>query len=241
MEVVSGSDFIDPLTLKNYCGVGGTLFNAQTDWLKFYVGQNASCNRKGTSYLLYVSMLSIVNNISGDMLVSAGVREGTKYTHNSMEYSVRLIYGFHPDRINTVASCQNNVGESSEWNELMYRVCSVTPTCSDENLGTILSSRRKYEANWGKTDFYRPLVRYKPASMLGHRDSVFLVSDKDDIDLAGGDTEWIFIVEPLGRVDRHDLNWSSKIALLISNGLPINHIKVRRAALNYWSGKPHPD
>lgn len=36
--------------------------------------------------------------------------------------------------------------------------------------------------------------------MLSHSQSVFMVGNDEDIDLAGGGTEYVFIVEPLDKV-----------------------------------------
>lgn len=106
-------------------------------------------------------------------------------------------------------------------------------------VGTILTPREDYEENWGATDFYRVLELYKPKGMLSHKEAVFMVGDTDDIDLAGGGTEYIFHVQPLGKIEKHDVNWSSEISWLISDGYPINHEKIKDAALKYWNGIPH--
>lgn len=68
-----------------------------------------------------------------------------------------------------------------------------------------------------------------------------MVGDPDDIDLAGGGTEWVFTVIPLGPVQRHDLNWSSEISMLISDGYAIDSPEVQIAAERYWAGVPHTD
>jgi hypothetical protein len=108
-------------------------------------------------------------------------------------------------------------------------------------VGTVLTPRDSYEQNWSNTDFYKPLERYRPSNMLSHRESVFMVTDPDDIDLAGGATDWMFTVQPIGRVQRHDLNWSSEISSLISQGYGIDSIEVKHAAHSYWAGIPHPN
>lgn len=109
-------------------------------------------------------------------------------------------------------------------------------------LGTILRPRGNgYEADWGDTDFYHVLEHYRPASCLPHKEAVFLVSNPDDIDLAGGGTEYCFEVTPHGEVSKHDLNWSSEISVLIDQGYSLNTPEVKNAALSYWKGLPHPD
>lgn len=107
-------------------------------------------------------------------------------------------------------------------------------------VGDVLTSRgANYESDWEHTDFYAVLEQHRPSHMLPHRDAVFMVGDPDDVDLAGGGTEWIFHLEPFGQVSKHDLNWSSEISCLISDGHAPDSDKVTTAALNYWSGIPH--
>ena len=109
-------------------------------------------------------------------------------------------------------------------------------------VGTILMPRGKdYERDYKDTDFYSVLEYYRPNDKLEHKDSVFMVSNEDDIDLAGGGTEYIFTVKPLGKVSKHDLNWSSEISCLISDGFDIESDEIKNAAYNYWNGVPHHD
>jgi hypothetical protein len=108
-------------------------------------------------------------------------------------------------------------------------------------VGTVLTPRDNYKDNWGSTDFYAALEHYRPAHMLGHAQAVFMCSDPDDVDLAGGGTDWLFTVVPLGKVEKHDLNWGSEISMLISDGHAIDSAEVKHAAENYWAGTPHTD
>jgi hypothetical protein len=112
-------------------------------------------------------------------------------------------------------------------------------------VGTVLTARgAAYEADWIHTDFYEVLERYRPANMLAHKDAVFMCDNPDDVDNAGGSTDWLFTVEPLGQVQRHDLNWSSEISLLLSDEAENSSSwqlqrKLQKAAENYWNGVPH--
>lgn len=106
-------------------------------------------------------------------------------------------------------------------------------------MGTVLTPRDSYEADWSGTSFYAALEKYRPQHMLSHKAAVFMCSDPDDVDLAGGGTEWLFTVEPIGRIERHDLNWGSEISMLIDDGYSIDSPEVKRAADNYWAGTPH--
>lgn len=105
-------------------------------------------------------------------------------------------------------------------------------------VGTILKPRDDYENDWMNTDFYKPLESYRPKDMLSHNESVFMVDNDVDLDCCGGGTDWVFILQPLGIVQRHDMNWSSEISMLVGDGEDISE-KVRAAAENYWNGVPH--
>ena len=96
-------------------------------------------------------------------------------------------------------------------------------------VGTILTPRNNYEDNWSSTDFYSPLEKYRPSNMISHRQGVFMCDSDEDVDLAGGGTEWLFKVQPLGPVQRHDLNWGSEISMLISDGASIDSPEVANA------------
>ena len=62
-------------------------------------------------------------------------------------------------------------------------------------VGVILAPRgAAYEADWGKTDFYSVLEANRPTGSRSHKDSVFLCSNDDDLDAAGGGTDWVFRV-----------------------------------------------
>lgn len=109
-------------------------------------------------------------------------------------------------------------------------------------VGTVLKPRgTDYEQDWAHTDFYRALEKYRPGHMLSHKDAVFMVADPDDVDLAGGGTEWLMTVKPLGPVSKHDVNWSSEISGLMDDGEDLDSEAVRSAAENYWRGVPHPN
>lgn len=108
-------------------------------------------------------------------------------------------------------------------------------------VGTILTPRDDYEERWSHTDFYHALEMYRPPNMLAHKQSVFMCDNPDDIDNAGGATDWLFTVQPLGVVQKHDLNWGSEVSGLIDLGNDISSKAVKNAAANYWNGTPHPN
>jgi hypothetical protein len=107
------------------------------------------------------------------------------------------------------------------------------------DVGTILTPRgAAYEADWKDTDFYAILETHRPPEMLAHKDAVFLCDNEDDVDNAGGATDWLFTVEPLtDRLEKHDLNWCSEISGLV--GPNQDDVAIAHAAQNYWAGVPH--
>ena len=96
-----------------------------------------------------------------------------------------------------------------------------------------------YESSWGGTNFYGPLEKFRPPEKLAHKEGVFMVGNDDDVDVAGGATDYVYVVEPIGEVQKHDLNWGSEISMLIDNGHTLNDPEVKEAAENYWNGVPH--
>jgi hypothetical protein len=108
-------------------------------------------------------------------------------------------------------------------------------------IGTVLTPRDDYESRWGGTDFYHILEMYRPQGMISHKEAVFMVGKDEDLDLAGGGTEYVFKVIPNGRVERHDLNWGSEISMLVSDGYSSDSSEIKLAANNYWNGVPHRD
>jgi hypothetical protein len=105
-------------------------------------------------------------------------------------------------------------------------------------VGTILVPSTDYAVRWYDNNFYQILEKYRPSDKLAHKLSVFMCDNPDDIDAAGGSTDWLFTVKPKGVVQRHDMNWGSKIDCLISDGYSEDSLEVKSAAKNYWDGTP---
>jgi hypothetical protein len=107
--------------------------------------------------------------------------------------------------------------------------------------GTVLRGRGEaYEAEWGNTDFYSVLETHRPKHMISHRDAVFMCAD-EDIDNCGGSLDVIYELKPIGEVTRHDMNWSSEISCLLSEGAQLTDPRVAKAAQAYWAGAAHHD
>ena len=109
--------------------------------------------------------------------------------------------------------------------------------------GTRLTSRgAAYERDWSGTAFYAALERWRPDGCFPHRSAVFGCAAEEDVDCAGGATDYLCEIEvDASRVTWHDLNWCSLVSCLVADGHAIDSSEVREAALAYWSGEPHPD
>lgn len=98
-----------------------------------------------------------------------------------------------------------------------------------------------YENEWSKTTFFSVLEKYRPAGYISHKKAVFLCHNPDDIDAAGGGTDYICEIKVLGNIQRHDMNWCSEISCLIEDGVSDNDPRVKECAINYWTGIPYTD
>jgi hypothetical protein len=117
--------------------------------------------------------------------------------------------------------------------------------CSDKashDIGTVFRGRGDaYEASWARTDFYAALEAYRPEDRIAHKDAVFVCRDLESLFLCGGGEESILLLETSEDVSWHDMNWSSEISGLISEGYGFDSQEVRDAADAYWAGLPHPN
>ncbi len=97
-----------------------------------------------------------------------------------------------------------------------------------------------YHADWKDTGFYGALEKYRPSNMLAHKEAVFLCDNDEDLDAAGGGTDWVFTCQPDKRIERHDMNWGSEVSCLLDS-YPIDSPEIAQAARNYWDGTPSED
>lgn len=106
----------------------------------------------------------------------------------------------------------------------------------------VLSAKpAEYKKSWSSASFYPLLHYWKPERLLSHHESVFMVGSDEDLDLAGGALDAVYHVEPIGQVQRHDMNWSSLISCLRDETSDPEDPRVRRAAEAYWAGLPSSD
>lgn len=105
-------------------------------------------------------------------------------------------------------------------------------------VGTVLMPNVECEVHWGDLSYGRILERYRPSTSLAHRDAVFMCEDPQDCDNAGAYCEWLFEVVPVSVVERHDMEWATRLDMAVSDGASPDGAIVRTYASNYWSGAP---
>jgi hypothetical protein len=173
---VSAADLADGTTVASDIGLSaGTAFNTTTGWLKFYVGASADCNKDGVAKVLFIAKETIRNNLSWDDIYLAGAVYGTgdngtasastgttatqdaQVVYGSTTYKVRLLTGSATDPVAggySNQSCADDAGGGSEWNDLLYRVHTDIPNCTDPTEGmpggseTIRHGGPQDGANW---------------------------------------------------------------------------------------------
>lgn len=100
-----------------------------------------------------------------------------------------------------------------------------------------------YFRQFGQTAFFDILERYRPSHLLPHREAVVLHAGLDALDNAE-EGEWLHEMEvpASAAIQRHDVTWANRIALL-SAGEPERHTPslIRDAAVHYWNGTPSED
>lgn len=69
---------------------------------------------------------------------------------------------------------------------------------------------------------------YRSKNQLAHKDAVSMIGAEDYVNLAGSATDHIYMVNPLGKIEKHDLNWNSEISSLVGDGYNINSIEVKK-------------
>ena len=107
-------------------------------------------------------------------------------------------------------------------------------------VGEILTpGEDEYEEGMENVEWYHVLHQHRPMESRQHSWSVFMTGNEDDIDVAGGSTDYVYEVEPIGDVERHDINWASEISYLLDAGHDHDSAEIAEAAANYWAGKPH--
>lgn len=81
---------------------------------------------------------------------------------------------------------------------------------------------------------------HRPVGAIPRAEAVYLVAREENIDAAGGATDWISLVEvsPGEPMDRHDLAWYSDAQCCLCDG---DTESAADCARSYWSGERHHD
>jgi hypothetical protein len=78
---------------------------------------------------------------------------------------------------------------------------------------------------------------YRPASAVPRQKAVFMVTDPEDIDYAGGYTDFIYEVVPLGPVTKANLHWYSALNNYVFDE-DVDPEVVKKLASQYWNATP---
>ena len=166
--LVGSGDFISGNDVATDIGLSaGTSQHSDTPWLKFYVGPDAACNafaRRGQiaqAYVAFIPQKTIRYDLTWNAIYDAGAVFGTgdngpynsgenvtqdaQVTIDGRDYIVRLptCAKENPYPGDDDWSCADNIGEGSEWNDLIYRVHTDCPNCTDPTEGvSILETDR---------------------------------------------------------------------------------------------------
>jgi hypothetical protein len=117
-------------------------------------------------------------------------------------------------------------------------------------VGDILIPNPKYEYEWSGNPWYRALEFFRPKKFLAHKDSIFMCDNEDDVEIASGaendgETGFLVLVKPIGKVDKHDLNFGSLVQCLISevDGIFTEEVddKIEEACNKYWNSEASDD
>lgn len=79
----------------------------------------------------------------------------------------------------------------------------------------------------------------RPQNSISRYDSVFMVDNPDDIDNMGGYIDYIYIVEPIGKLERNDIKWYTEISIYGPYNDDMDD-EINQWSMNYWNGIQHP-
>ena len=85
------------------------------------------------------------------------------------------------------------------------------------------------------------LERFRPENCIPRSKAVFMVDNPDLIDYAGGYTDHIYEVEPVGEVTKGNLAWYSELYALCEDAVLSESAEtpeMEQAARSYWNASP---
>lgn len=104
------------------------------------------------------------------------------------------------------------------------------------DIGTIVTRPENRYVNL-KEPYEAFLEATRPENMISRDEAVFMVDKEDDIDPAGGSTEFVYLVEPIGPVQSHDMNWLTEVQICLEDD---DHDGAYLNAKKYWSAEEYP-
>jgi len=104
-------------------------------------------------------------------------------------------------------------------------------------LGTVLTARRDGYVGSADGQLEALFESHRPEGCIPRGEAVFLVTDPDLIDAAGGYTDFVYEVEA-SDMQAHDLAWYTQAQCLLADGFTD---RASECARNYWAGLPFHD
>jgi hypothetical protein len=80
------------------------------------------------------------------------------------------------------------------------------------------------------------LETYRPPQMISRMEAVFLTDSPTLVDNAGGHSDYIYEVAPIGPVEKSNLGWYTEIERATEMGGRLSKARASEWALNYWHG-----
>jgi hypothetical protein len=112
--------------------------------------------------------------------------------------------------------------------------------------GFILLPRPKGYVSWPEVRVHEMFMeRHRPPDCLPRSQCVFMVDDPQMTEMSGGYEDYVYEVQPQGKVERNDLEWYEVLNVLDFRSvrdwkkIDLNNEWIE-AAKNYWNGVPHP-
>jgi hypothetical protein len=101
--------------------------------------------------------------------------------------------------------------------------------------GFKLSPQLGYVQDPGQQKLELLFEKYKPANKISRKQAVFLVDDPEMCENAGGYSDYVYLVQPEGKVEKSDLAWYTECEMYFDEPLE----KKIECIKNYWNGVPY--
>lgn len=99
---------------------------------------------------------------------------------------------------------------------------------------TLVPQAGGYTKSCNSQDLEELFESLRPDNKIPRSESVYMCNDVDLIDLAGGYTDFIYQVNPVGAIEESDLAWYTQAQIQLEDGDRDGAIE---SAKNYWSGE----